>query len=159
MANHRFLVAVMLLLAACGTEEAGPSSAVTSPAMPETTITTTSQAAPASTTTGEEAPEATRCADVLGVEVTPAGQGVYTFDVTVSSPDIGWEKYADAWEIRDPEGNVLGVRELAHPHVDEQPFTRSLSGVEIPPDVPAVVVAARDSVEGFCGVEVTVDVG
>ncbi len=159
MAKHVLLVAAVLLLAACGAEEAGTSSMLTVPAVPETTITTTSQALPASTTTVGEAPDATGCADVVAVEVTRSGQGLYMFDVTVSSPDTGWEKYADAWEIRDPEGNVLEVRELAHPHVDEQPFTRSLSGVEIPPDVASVVVAARDSVEGFCGIEATVDVG
>jgi hypothetical protein len=46
---------------------------------------------------------------------------------------------------------VLGTRVLTHPHVDEQPFTRSLSGVAIPEGFTQVEIAARDLVEGFCG--------
>ena len=45
----------------------------------------------------------------------------------------------------------LGERVLAHPHENEQPFTRSLSGVVIPDGVDTVTIAARDSVLGFCG--------
>jgi hypothetical protein len=33
--------------------------------------------------------------------------------------------------------------------VDEQPFTRSLSDVEIPEDVASVVIRARDNVHGW----------
>jgi hypothetical protein len=96
------------------------------------------------------------CADVIGVEVT--GDGPYTFAVTVASPDTGWEKYADEWRIESESGEVLGVRELTHPHVDEQPFTRSLGGVDVDAGS-SVVVAARDSVEGYCGDRVSVTVG
>ena len=95
------------------------------------------------------------CADVVGVVVAEAGEGV-RFDVTVASADTGWEKYADLWEVRAPDGTVLGSRILAHPHVDEQPFTRS-TVVEVPPDVSVVEVVARDSVEGFCGASVEVE--
>jgi hypothetical protein len=90
------------------------------------------------------------CAHVVDVEVTSDGVA-YTFAVTVESADTGWEKYADAWEVRSADGEVLATRELAHPHVDEQPFTRSLSGVLVPDGMNEVTVAARDSVEGFCG--------
>lgn len=96
------------------------------------------------------------CADVIDVEIS--GDGPYTFAVTVSSPDTGWDKYADEWRIESEAGAVLGVRELAHPHVDEQPFTRSLGGVEADAGS-RVVVAARDSVEGYCGERFTVTVG
>ena len=98
------------------------------------------------------------CADVIEAVVTRDGSGTYRFDVTVSSQDTGWDKYADAWEVRDSSGNVLGVRVLTHPHVDEQPFTRSLSQVMIPASVRELVVAARDSVDGFCGEEFTLAV-
>jgi hypothetical protein len=50
---------------------------------------------------------------------------------------------------------VLGERVLLHPHVDEQPFTRSLSGVAIPSDVEQVTVRAHDNVDGW-GPEVPV---
>ena len=46
------------------------------------------------------------------------------------------------------DGNPLGLRELVHPHVNEQPFTRSLSGVGIPEGIDAVIIKARDSVHG-----------
>lgn len=101
--------------------------------------------------------EATQCADVLEAEATRESEGVFDFVVTVRSPDTGWEKYADAWEVRAPDGTVLGARVLTHPHVEEQPFTRSLSGVEVPAGVSAVEVAARDSVEGFCGATIVVE--
>ncbi len=92
------------------------------------------------------------------MEVTAESGGTYRFDVTVRSTETGWDKYADAWEVRAPDGSVLGTRILAHPHVDEQPFTRSLTGVEIPSGVEEVEVAARDLVEGFCGTTMHVTV-
>lgn len=50
--------------------------------------------------------------------------GIGWFDVTLSHPDTGWDHYADGWRIELADGTVLGTRELAHPHVEEQPFTR-----------------------------------
>lgn len=96
------------------------------------------------------------CADVIDVRIETSADGSYRFDVTVGSADTGWDKYADLWQVRSPDGSVLGTRELAHPHVDEQPFTRSLSGVTIPAGIDRVEIAARDSVEGFCGDTVVV---
>ena len=98
-----------------------------------------------STTTAAEG-----CADVLAVEVTQTSQGVYNFAVTIASPDEGWDKYADSFEVRSLSGEVIGTRVLAHPHVEEQPFTRSLPGVEAGEGT-RVEVLASDSVEGFCG--------
>ena len=98
------------------------------------------------------------CADVDDVVITAESGGTYRFEVTVRSSETGWDKYADAWEVRAPNGSVLGTRILAHPHVDEQPFTRSLTGVAIPEGVAEVEVAARDLVEGFCGVAMQVPV-
>lgn len=69
--------------------------------------------------------------------------------VTLSHPDTGWDHYADGWEVLTPDGISLGVRELAHPHVNEQPFTRSLSGVQIPPGVDTLKIRARCNVDGW----------
>ncbi len=91
------------------------------------------------------------CAHVVDAAAVRLPDDTFRFDVTVTSADTGWDKYADAWEIRTPDGEVVGTRILAHPHVDEQPFTRSLSNVAIGSDVAAVTIAARDSVAGFCG--------
>ena len=84
-------------------------------------------------------------------------EGRYEFTVAVRHDDSGWEHYADRWEVLSPDGKVLGTRVLLHPHVGEQPFTRSLGGVTIPPGVDRVRVRARDSVHGFGGEEVQVE--
>lgn len=97
-------------------------------------------------------------ADVVGVKVAKSGERVYRFDVTVRHGDAGWDHYADRWEVRDADGNVLGVRELAHPHEDEQPFTRSLSGVAIPAGIGEVQVRAHDKVHGYGGKAMSVEV-
>lgn len=68
-------------------------------------------------------------------------------DVTIRHADEGWDHYADQWTVETPDGAILGVRTLYHPHVDEQPFTRSLS-VDIPAGVDTVAIRARDSVHG-----------
>jgi hypothetical protein len=94
-------------------------------------------------------------ADVLAVEVTAAAEG-YRITATVRHADEGWEHYADRFEVTTPAGEILAVRTLYHPHVDEQPFTRSLSGVVVPEGLERVVVRARDSVHGYGGETVTV---
>ena len=73
--------------------------------------------------------------DVLKVEVRKTAKGVFSFDVTISSPDTGWKKYANAFRVKAIKGRILGTRILYYPHVNEQPFTRALSGVKIPPDL------------------------
>jgi hypothetical protein len=95
---------------------------------------------------------------VEAAELEETSPGVYRVSATVRSVDIEDVSYADAWEIRDMEGNVLGTRVLTHPHANEQPFTRSLSGVAIPAEVSEVVIAARDSVQGYCGTSLAVTV-
>ena len=71
------------------------------------------------------------------------------FRVTLSHADTGWDDYADGWEVLDAAGNSLGIRELLHPHVNEQPFTRSLAGVQIPDGATVVFVRARSNVDGW----------
>lgn len=95
-------------------------------------------------------------ADVVDVDVTADGGGRYTFSVTVKHADEGWKHYADAWEVLAPDGTVLGKRTLYHPHVGEQPFTRSLAGVAVPAGMAAVIVRAHDSVHGYGGGEMRV---
>ena len=95
-------------------------------------------------------------ADVVGVKVQKSAPGVYNFAVTVRHADSGWTHYADAWEVVDAKGQVLGTRVLAHPHDNEQPFTRSLSGVKIPANVDRVRLRARDKMHGFGAAEVVV---
>ncbi len=87
-------------------------------------------------------------AEIFAAEASLAG-GVWRFDVTLRHGDEGWDHYADAWRVEAADGTVLGTRELLHPHVNEQPFTRSLSGVAIPEGMDTVHVRARDSVHGW----------
>ena len=97
-------------------------------------------------------------ADVIEVEVRRIGGDTYRFDVTVRHADEGWEHFANKWEITAPDGTVLGTRILAHPHVEEQPFTRSLSGVKIPENLAEITVRAHDLVHGYGGKTVEVKV-
>ncbi|WP_171208596.1 MULTISPECIES: hypothetical protein [unclassified Ruegeria] len=82
------------------------------------------------------------------VEASRSGD-TWRFDVTIRHPDTGWDDYADGWRVLDMDGNELGVRVLHHPHVDEQPFTRSLGGVVIPAGTTQVQIQARDNVGGW----------
>ena len=88
---------------------------------------------------------------IVAVEAVPETAGTWRFSVTVRHADAGWDHYADAWQVLSPDGTVLGERELLHPHVDEQPFIRSLTGVAVPGEVSRVTVEARDSVHGWGG--------
>ena len=96
-------------------------------------------------------------ADVVAAKVRRAANGAYDFDVTVKSDDRGWEYFADAFEVLTPDGRVLGTRVLLHPHESEQPFTRDLYGVKIPPGVERVVIRARHKPKGYAGKTLTVD--
>jgi hypothetical protein len=102
-------------------------------------------------------------ADVLYVVARQESDGTWTFEVTVEHPDTGVDDYADGWDVVFPDGTVYktGPREhtrmLLHPHVDEQPFTRSQGAIVIPPEVTQVRVRAHDSVDGYGGREVVVD--
>jgi hypothetical protein len=103
-------------------------------------------------------------ADVTFVEASLGSNGSWTFTVTVSHPDTGWEDYADGWDVVLPDGTVLKpnpddpfTRLLLHPHETEQPFTRSQSTIVIPADVTLVTVRAHDLVDGWGGQVIAVD--
>ncbi|TCS61777.1 hypothetical protein [Varunaivibrio sulfuroxidans] len=92
-------------------------------------------------------------ADVVAARATPLGGGRYRFDVTVRHDDQGWGHYADRFEILSPAGAVLGTRVLLHPHDDEQPFTRALGSLRIPPAMHRVRIRAHDKRDGYGGRE------
>ena len=91
---------------------------------------------------------------VVGVELTAIGP-TWEAAVTLRHADAGWDHYADAWRLVTAEGTVLATRTLFHPHVDEQPFTRSL-GVTLPAGLRALYVEGHDKVHGW-GPRLTVD--
>ena len=92
-------------------------------------------------------------ARVTDARADARSDGSYDFTVTVLHEDTGWDHYADGWEVVAPDGTVLGKRVLLHPHVDEQPFTRSLGGVRIPADVDSVAIRVHDSVHGYASTD------
>jgi len=75
--------------------------------------------------------------------------GTRSILVTVEHMDEGWEHYANNFEILTPDGKLIQNRVLAHPHVDEQPFTRDARSVDIPDGITEVLVRARDSKHGY----------
>ena len=94
-------------------------------------------------------------ADVVGVKINKIAPNTYRFDVTVKHGDEGWGHYADRWDVVSPDGTVLGTRILHHPHVEEQPFTRS-DVIKVPASVKSVTIRAGDKVHGLGGKEMTV---
>jgi len=108
------------------------------------------------TTPGQASPQ--QYPDVVSVDVDVEGDGTYRFEATISSPYDSPERYADAWRILAPDGTQLSIRELLHDHANEQPFTRSLSGVELPAGIETVTVEGRDLEYGWGGATVDVDV-
>ncbi|MEB8387069.1 hypothetical protein OO012_07515 [Rhodobacteraceae bacterium KMM 6894] len=81
---------------------------------------------------------------VTEVSVHKEGMG-WRFFVTLQHADTGWDHYVDVWDILDANGTVLATRKLHHPHVQEQPFTRSLGSVILPDGTREVFVRAHCS--------------
>ena len=76
--------------------------------------------------------------------------------VTLRHADTGWKHYADVWIVETTGGKELGRRVLVHPHVNEQPFTRS-DIVTIPAGITKVQVRAGDKPNGMDSNTVVVD--
>jgi hypothetical protein len=103
-----------------------------------------------------QTPAEQRFPDVVEVKVRAAGKDTFDFDATISSPYDTPSRYADGFRVSTPAGQVLGERKLLHDHQNEQPFTRDLYNVKVPPSVSVVVVQARDQKYGYGGKSVQV---
>lgn len=84
-------------------------------------------------------------ADVIEVKATQLEDKSWRFDVTVKHDDEGWDHYVNQWIVVAPDNKILATRTFYHPHVNEQPFTRNIQGVNIPEMVTQVRIMARDS--------------
>lgn len=82
--------------------------------------------------------------------------GSWDVSVTLRHADTGWKHYANIWIVTDMDANGLGRRVLVHPHVNEQPFTRSDS-ITLPAGMTKVQVRAGDKPNGFNSNIVVVD--
>ncbi len=69
--------------------------------------------------------------------------------------DQGWQHYVNRLEVLSLAGEVLATRELAHPHVKQQLFTRSLANILITQEIKMVILRVHGSVHGYGGLEVT----
>ena len=96
--------------------------------------------------------------EIVRTELSQRGDTWYV-RTTLRHDDTGWQQYADAWRVVGVDGNVLGRRVLYHPHQDEQPFTRSLAGVQIPADATVVSIEAHCKVHGWSPQRLRVDLG
>ncbi len=83
--------------------------------------------------------------------------GSWRADVTLRHADTGWNHYADAWRLVNEQGEEIGKRTLYHPHVNEQPFTRSLSNFHIPEKTKIIYVEAHDKKHGWSSDRVKID--
>ena len=102
-------------------------------------------------------------ANVTNVFAREEQDKTWTFHVTVEHKDVNWYDYADGWDIVLPDGTILKpdpfgqyTRHVRHPHVEEQPFTRTQKELEIPEGVDRVRVRAHDKKDGWGGNEVEV---
>ncbi|WP_019583995.1 hypothetical protein [Thioalkalivibrio sp. ALE16] len=95
--------------------------------------------------------------DILEAQLHAGGPDPWRVAVTVEHPDTGWDHYADAWRVLDADGNVLGERILHHPHVNEQPFTRSLRRLSIPDGTRFLQIEARCSQDGWSHQRLRID--
>lgn len=86
--------------------------------------------------------------EIIDVHVQKTGM-VWSVQVELRHPDTGWDHYADGWEVLDSSGARLGYRELMHPHVEEQPFTRSLNGLVFPDGTREIFIRAKCSQHGW----------
>jgi len=146
------LLAVFVALAAsaCGGSANGLDEA---PASPPASSEAAEREVPAPSDGTEDAQE---FPEVVAAAASRADDNTIRFDVTVSSPYDSPLRYADAWRIVGSDGTVYGIRELLHDHAGEQPFMRSLDGIEIPNRVESVTVEARDLANGWGGTTVEV---
>jgi hypothetical protein len=139
----RLLITSFLVLTSCTT------------AGQETELQTTTSESLAQTITAPETSGEQLFPDVVAAVATQNEPGVWTFSVTLSSPYDAPERYADSWRVRGIDSTVYGERFLSHDHANEQPFTRSQSGIQIPEGVDEVIIEGRDQVNGWGGTTLT----
>ena len=134
-------VGLMMVLGGCGTTDSGSEAGATS-------------------ATADIEPD-TKDADhpdVLAAVLAEDIDGGWSLDVTLSSEYDSPERYADGWRVLDEDGEVLGEHTLTHDHADEQPFTRTQTGLEIPHDVDVITVEGKDTDNDYGGATLEVEV-
>lgn len=98
-------------------------------------------------------------AEIQFVRARESSPGLWSFDVRLNHPDTGWEDYTDGWHVETLDGQILGVRILLHPHVNEMPFSRSQGNIAIPAGETEVQIRSHDLVSGYGQQTVVVPIG
>ncbi|MBI5105455.1 MAG: hypothetical protein HZB46_10840 [Solirubrobacterales bacterium] len=88
---------------------------------------------------------------MLGVRVIDVGGGRFDVRVVVSSPYDSRFRFADGWRVLTSDGDLLGERRFRRHHALEQPWTRTLRRVRIPPEVRRILVEGHDVANGYGG--------
>lgn len=84
--------------------------------------------------------------EILSVQASKASDGSWRFSVKLNHADTGWDHYANRWKVLSSDGLIVfAERILAHPHVNEMPFTRAQSGIRLPQDTDQVLIRAFDN--------------
>lgn len=83
--------------------------------------------------------------------------GRWRAEVTLQHADVGWEHYADAWRLISEDNKLIATRVLYHPHVNEQPFTRSLDDITLPAGKQVIYIEAHDKMHGWSKQRVKID--
>ncbi len=78
----------------------------------------------------------------------PMGLG-WRIEVSVRHEDTGWEHFIDYWIVETQTGQEIGRRKLLHPHIHEQPFTRSLSSLNVPDGLRKVYIRLHCKRDGL----------
>ncbi len=92
---------------------------------------------------------------IIDVALKKRGQN-WNIRVMLKHDDTGWQHYADAWRVVAEDGKILGKKLFQKPHVEEQPFSRSLI-IKIPRNISKLYIEAHDSVHGWSIDKVHID--
>ena len=95
--------------------------------------------------------------EILAAELHNNSLNNWSVSITLKHEDKGWDHFADNWRVVTEKGVILGDRVLYHPHVNEQPFTRSLAGVVVPKGISIIYIEAHDKVHGWTKKTLKVD--
>lgn len=88
-------------------------------------------------------------ANVTNTTFTKLSGQEYSFSVTLYHDDDDEDGYADAWQVEELNGNILGTRILTHAHGTVE-FTRSHT-ISVPDKVDTVVIRGHDQIHGLGG--------
>ena len=79
---------------------------------------------------------------ILKAEANVKSNQLFNITVTIRHPDTGWDHYASEWVVIADDEKEIAKRTLYHPHVNEQPFTRSLADVLLPTEANKITIKA-----------------